>query len=217
MKFYIDSADIKEIRIAHSMGLLDGVTTNPSLVAKAGRNDHDVCIREICELVKGPVSAEVLAIDYDGMIKEGTHLASLAPNVVVKLPLTEEGLKACKTFSDRGVKVNMTLVFSALQAMLAAKAGAFLISPFVGRLDDVGHDGMDLIQDCVTIIENYGFESMVLVASIRHPTHVLHSARMGAHVGTMPLEVIRKLLKHPLTDIGLKQFLDDARKQGRLP
>lgn len=215
MHFYIDTADINEIRQANDLGVLDGVTTNPSLIAKAGR-DHDEAIKEICSIVAGPVSAEVLATDYEGMLKEGHHLAKLADNVVVKLPFTLDGVKACKKFSSEGIKVNMTLVFSAPQVLIAAKAGAFLISPFVGRLDDIGADGMDLISDAVTIIDNYGFDSMILVASIRHPRHVVDSALMGAHVGTMPFGVITQLLKHPLTDSGLEKFLADARKQGRL-
>jgi transaldolase len=216
MQFYIDTADINEIRKANDLGVLDGVTTNPSLIAQAGRKDHDQCIKEICGVVKGPVSAEVLAVEFEPMLKEARHLAALAPNVVVKLPITEAGLKACKKLSEEGIKVNMTLVFSPLQILLCAKAGAFLISPFVGRLDDVSADGMELIQQGVQIIDNYDFESKLLVASVRHPLHVLTAALMGAHVATIPYKVILQLLKHPLTDLGLAKFLEDAKKQGRL-
>lgn len=209
MKFFIDTADLNEIQEAHSMGVLDGVTTNPSLCAKIGVRDFPGHIAKICEIVPGDVSAEVVSTDYQGMLDEGRMLASIAPNVVVKVPLILEGIKAIRTFSDEGIRTNCTLCFSATQALVAAKAGASYISPFIGRLDDVSNDGMDLIADIVDIYTNYGFQTEVLAASIRHPIHVLESARLGADVATMPLSVIKALLKHPLTDIGLEKFLDD--------
>lgn len=211
MKFFIDSADIKEIREANKMGLLDGVTTNPSLVMKSGRKFLDV-LKEICEEVDGPISAEVVATDYDGIVKEGRDLAKIHKNIVVKVPLIKEGLKAVKTFSQEGIKTNVTLCFSANQALLAAKAGATYISPFVGRLDDISHEGMELISQIVTIYQNYDFDTEVLVASVRNPLHVLEAAMMGADVATMPLSVIDMLVKHPLTDIGLEKFLKDWEK-----
>ncbi len=212
MKFFIDTADLNEIQEAHSMGVLDGVTTNPSLCAKIGVRDFPGHIAKICEMVSGDVSAEVVSTDYQGMLDEGRMLAHIAPNVVVKVPLILEGIKAIRTFSDEGIRTNCTLCFSATQALVAAKAGASYISPFIGRLDDVSTDGMDLIADIVDIYTNYGFQTEVLAASIRHPIHVLESARLGADVATMPLSVIKALLKHPLTDIGLEKFLDDWKK-----
>ncbi len=211
MKFFIDTADIKEIREAAAMGLVDGVTTNPSLVARTGKKFRDVLL-EICDVVKGPVSAEVVATHYDGMMKEAREYAALRPNIVVKIPLIPEGLKAVRTCTDEGIKTNVTLCFSATQALLAAKAGATYISPFVGRLDDVSTDGMQLIGEIVQIYDNYAFSTEVLVASVRHPLHVHQAALMGAHVSTCPLSVLLALSKHPLTDIGLAKFLADWEK-----
>jgi len=210
MKLFIDTADVEEIRSAHAMGLLDGVTTNPSLVAKTGR-PFDEVIKEICAIVDGPVSAECIATEADALIKEGTGIAKIAPNIVVKVPLTMDGLKATKALSGDGIKVNVTLCFHPVQALMAAKAGATFISPFVGRLDDISTDGMAMVADIVSIYENYGFDTEVLVASVRHPMHVLDAARMGAHVATVPYKVISQLVKHPLTDIGLERFLADAK------
>lgn len=209
MKFFIDTADISEIREANSMGILDGVTTNPSLCAKIGVRDFEAHIAKICEEVAGDVSAEVVSTKYEEMVEEGRRLASIAPNVVVKIPLIKDGIKAIRTFSDEGIKTNCTLCFSSTQALVAAKAGATYISPFVGRLDDISTDGMDLIEQIVDIYSNYGYQTEVLVASIRHPMHVVESARLGADVVTMPLNVIEQLIKHPLTDIGLEKFLKD--------
>jgi transaldolase len=215
MKFFIDTADIAEIRDLAATGLVDGVTTNPTLVAKIGRNFIDV-VREICAVVAGPVSAEVAATDYATMLAEGRKLAKLARNVTVKVPLTPDGLKACRALSSEGTMVNVTLCFSAAQALLAAKAGATFISPFVGRLDDVGSDGMSLIRDIVQIYRNYaGLKTEVLVASIRHPMHVVEAAKMGAHVGTLPPSVLRQMFQHPLTDKGLAAFLADWTKTGQ--
>jgi len=215
MKFFIDTADVKEIREAAAMGLVDGVTTNPSLVAKTGRKFLEV-IKEICAVVDGPVSAEVTAMTYDEMVSEGRKLADIAENVCVKVPLTMPGLKACRTLSQAGSKVNVTLCFSAAQAILAAKAGATYISPFVGRLDDVGHDGMDLIGDIVQIYAQYPyFTTEVLVASVRNPVHVVEAAKMGAHVATLPPTILRQLFNHPLTDKGLAAFLADWAKTGQ--
>jgi transaldolase len=211
MKFFIDTADIREIKEAASMGLVDGVTTNPSLVAKTGRKFRDVLL-EICDIVKGPVSAEVVSVTHDEIMKEARELAALRNNVVVKIPLIPEGLKAVRTCSLEGIKTNVTLCFSATQALLAAKAGATYISPFVGRLDDISNDGMELISDIIEIYDNYGFETEVLVASVRHPVHVLEAARLGAHVATCPLSVLLQLAKHPLTDLGLARFLSDWEK-----
>lgn len=211
MKLFIDSGDVDEIREAQSMGAIDGVTTNPSLLAKAGRPTKDV-ITEICEIVDGPVSAEVIATDTQGILTEGRELAKLHPNVVVKVPLIKDGLKAVRTFTDEGIKTNVTLCFSAPQALMAAKAGATYISPFVGRIDDVGGDGMELIGQICTIYDNYDLETEVLTASIRHPQHFLQAALIGSHVATVPFKVIVQLLKHPLTDKGLAQFLEDAKK-----
>ena len=211
MKLFVDSGDIGEIREAQAMGAIDGVTTNPSLLAKAGLPTKDAITR-ICEIVDGPVSAEVVATDTDGILNEGRELAKLHPNVVVKVPLIADGMKAVKIFTDEGIKTNVTLCFSAPQALMAAKAGATYISPFVGRIDDTGGDGMELIRQIVTIYDNYDFETQVLVASIRHPQHVVEAARMGAHVGTMPQKVVRQLFNHPLTDIGLAKFMEDWKK-----
>lgn len=211
MKFFIDTANIDEIKEAADLGILDGVTTNPSLVSKEGRNFQEL-LQEIVKIVDGPISAEVVSTDYDGIIKEATELAKIHKNIVVKVPLIKEGLKAVKTLSDEGIKTNVTLCFSPSQALMAAKAGATYISPFVGRLDDISHEGMDLVADIVQIYENYGYATQVLVASIRHPLHLVDAARMGAHVATMPFAVINKLFNHPLTDIGLEKFLSDWKK-----
>jgi transaldolase len=211
MKFFIDTADVKEIREAAAMGLVDGVTTNPSLVARTGRKFRDVLL-EICDIVKGPVSAEVVGTTYDVMMKEARELAGLRPNIVVKIPLIAEGLKAVRTCAGEGIKTNVTLCFSATQALLAAKAGATYVSPFVGRLDDVSTNGMQLIHEIVEIYENYGFATEVLVASVRHPMHVQEAALIGAHVATCPLSVLLQLAKHPLTDAGLAKFLADWEK-----
>ena len=214
MKFFVDSADIKQIEDLMPTGLVDGVTTNPSLIAKNG-NDMSKTIKDICALVSGPVSAEVTATDSDKMLEEGQYLASLAKNVTIKVPLTINGLKTCKALRAQGTQVNVTLCFSATQALLAAKAGASFISPFVGRLDDIGEKGMDLIEDIVVIYENYGFETEVLVASVRSKQHVIDAAIIGAHVATLPPKVIYELYEHPLTDKGLKAFLDDWGKTGQ--
>jgi transaldolase len=211
MQFFIDTADIREIKEAAAMGLVDGVTTNPSLVARTGKKFRDVLL-EICDVVKGPVSAEVVTLTHDEMMKEARELSSLRKNIVVKIPLIAEGLKAVKTCTEEGIKTNVTLCFSATQALLAAKAGATYVSPFVGRLDDVSTDGMQLIQEILEIYENYGFATQVLVASVRHPMHVHQAARMGAHVATCPLSVLLQLAKHPLTDLGLTRFLEDWKK-----
>ncbi len=215
MKFFIDTANLDEIKEAVELGLIDGVTTNPSLVAKEGDVDFKKHIAKICKLVKGDVSAEVTALDTAGMLKEGRELAKIAKNVVIKVPLTLDGLKACRTFRAEGTKVNVTLCFSAAQALLAAKAGASYISPFIGRLDDIGQDGMDLIRDIVQIYDNYGFATEVLAASIRHPMHIVDCALAGADVATIPFKVITQLVKHPLTDKGLEGFLTDWKKSGR--
>ena len=214
MKFFIDTADITEISELAPSGLVDGVTTNPSLIAKSGRDFLEV-IAEICKVVEGPVSAEVTATDAETMIKQGRHLAKIADNVCVKVPLTWDGLQACKTLTDEGTMVNVTLCFSANQALLAAKVGATFISPFVGRLDDMGLDGMDLIRDIVQIYDNYGFDTEVLVASIRSVNHLQESALIGADVATIPPDVLRKLVAHPLTDKGLAAFLADWEKTGQ--
>jgi transaldolase len=211
MKFFIDTADVKEIREAAAMGLVDGVTTNPSLVAKSGRKFRDVLL-EICDVVKGPVSAEVTSVKHDEIMREARDLAALRPNIVVKIPLIPEGLKAVRTCANEGIKVNVTLCFSATQALLAAKAGASYISPFVGRLDDIATDGMQLIGEIKEIYDNYNFPTEILVASVRSPMHVQQSARMGAHVATCPFSVLMMLAKHPLTDLGLKKFLEDWEK-----
>ncbi len=211
MKIFIDSGDIAEIKEAQSMGVIDGVTTNPSLLSKAGKPTK-VVIAEICEAVDGPISAEVIATDFEGILREGRELVKIHKNVVVKVPLIEEGLKAVKVFTAENIKTNVTLCFSASQALLAAKAGATYISPFVGRIDDASGNGMDLIRQIVTIYKNYGFATQVLTASVRHPLHFVEAAMIGSHVATVPLKVIKQLLKHPLTDTGLAQFLADAKK-----
>ncbi len=211
MKFFIDSANLDEIRQAASMGLLDGVTTNPSLAAKE-KAPYKEILAEICKLTPGPVSAEVLAVDAKGMLKEADDLIKIAKNIVIKIPTIPEGLIAIKSLSDRGIKTNATLVFQPLQALMVAKAGATFVSPFVGRLDDVGTDGMQLIREIVTIYENYHYKTEVLVASVRHPMHVVEAALCGAHISTMPFGVITKLMSHPLTDSGLAKFLEDFKK-----
>ncbi|HUS65024.1 MAG TPA: fructose-6-phosphate aldolase [Kofleriaceae bacterium] len=211
MKFFIDSADIAEIKEAASMGLADGVTTNPSLVAKTGRKFRDVLL-EICDVVRGPVSAEVVGTRADAMMTEARELSKLRENIVVKIPMTSDGLKAVRQCTDEGINTNVTLCFSATQALLAAKAGATYISPFVGRVDDVSSDGMTVVADILEIYENYGYETQVLVASVRHPMHVLEAAKMGAHVATCPLSVLLQLTRHPLTDVGLQKFLADWEK-----
>lgn len=212
MKIFLDTANIEEIREAASLGLIDGVTTNPSLVAKEGRTLEEVAT-EICEIVDGPISLEVVSTEAEAMIEEGRKLAGVHENAVVKLPTTREGLKALHTLSGEGIHVNMTLIFQANQALLAAKNGAAYVSPFIGRVDDVSTEGMKLIHDIIMIFDNYGFETEVLVASVRHPLHVLEAARLGADICTMPYKVFNQLLKHPLTDIGLEKFLADYRKQ----
>ncbi len=211
MQLFIDSGDLDEIREAQAMGAIDGVTTNPSLLAKGGRPTRQA-IAAICEIVDGPVSAEVLAIDCEGILREGRELAKIHPNVVVKVPLIAEGLKAVKIFASEGIHTNVTLCFSAPQALLVAKAGATYISPFVGRIDDAGGDGMELVQQIVEIYRNYDFDTQVLTASVRSPVHFTRAALIGSHVATVPFAVIKQLLKHPLTDIGLAKFLEDAKK-----
>jgi transaldolase len=215
MKFFVDTAEIKEIIELEATGLLDGVTTNPSLIAKSGRDFIEV-ITEISKIVSGPVSAEVVAMDYEGMVKEGEKLAKIADNIAIKVPLTMDGLKACKYFTSKGIMVNVTLCFSAAQAILAAKAGATFVSPFVGRLDDVGQSGMQLISDICAIYNQYDdFTTEVLVASVRSPQHVVDSALMGAHVATLPPSVLKQLVSHPLTDKGLATFMADWQKTGQ--
>ena len=214
MKFFVDTAEIKDIKELYETGLLDGVTTNPSLIAKSGRDFKEV-IAEICALVPGPVSAEVASLEYEGMIAEGEHLAKIAENVVVKLPLTLAGLKATKTFFDKGIKTNVTLCFSANQALLAAKVGATYISPFLGRLDDINLDGVELIENIRQIYDNYGFETQILSASIRSPNHVTQVALAGSDVATIPPDVIRKLANHPLTNAGIEGFLKDWKATGQ--
>lgn len=211
MELYIDTANLDEIKQAHDLGVLDGVTTNPSLIAKEGI-DYGKRLAEICEIVSGPVSAEVIALEAKAMIAEGKDRAKIADNIVVKLPCTVDGLKACKALSDEGIRTNMTLCFQPLQAMMVAKAGAFLVSPFIGRLDDIGEDGMDLIQRTRQIYDNYGYPTKILAASIRHPKHMLDCALMGADVATVPLSVIKQLMGHPLTDTGIEKFLKDYHK-----
>ncbi len=211
MKFFIDTANVKEIREAASLGVVDGVTTNPSLIAKEGRDFKQV-IAEICSIVNGPISAEAVGLEADKMVAEGTELAKIHKNIAVKLPMTKEGLKATKVLAEKGIKVNMTLVFSPMQALLAAKVGAAYVSPFAGRLDDISHYGMDLVRQIVTIYENYGYATEVIVASIRNPLHVVDAALAGAHIATIPFSVIDQLVKHPLTDIGIEKFLADWKK-----
>jgi transaldolase len=215
MKFFVDTAEVADIRALVELGMVDGVTTNPSLIARSGRKMSEV-IAEICDLTPGPVSAEVTATEAEGMLAEARFLRQIAPNVCIKVPLTEAGLRTCRALSEEGTLVNVTLCFSPGQAILAAKAGASFISPFVGRLDDIAQDGMQLIADIVTIYRNYPqFKTEVLVASIRHPIHLIQAAKLGAHVATLPAAVIRQLLKHPLTDKGLDAFLADWRKTGQ--
>jgi transaldolase len=211
MKIFLDTASLKEIREGASLGLVDGVTTNPSLLAKESGEAEEV-LREICSVVDGPISAEVVATDLEGMLREGRHWAELHKNIVVKCPCTWEGLKATRALTTQGHRVNVTLVFSATQALLAAKAGARFVSPFVGRLDDIATPGMELVADIVQILDNYDYDCEVLAASLRHPIHVVEAARVGAHIGTMPFAVFQSLVKHPLTDIGLKRFLEDWEK-----
>jgi len=215
MKFFIDTANLEEIKEAKELGLIDGVTTNPTLVAKEGcsnREDFKKLVYQICEVVQGPVSAEVVSIDVNGMVKEARELAEIHQHVVVKIPMITDGLKATRQLAEAGIKINVTLVFSPLQALLAAKAGATYVSPFVGRLDDISQIGMELVAQILEIYQNYIFETEVLVASIRNPLHVLEAAQMGADVATIPFKVISQLAKHPLTDIGIKQFLDDWKR-----
>lgn len=214
MKFYLDTASVKEIQEAASLGLLDGVTTNPSLVAKEGRVFREVLV-EICNIVDGPISAEVVSIEADAMVKEGRELAKIHKNIVVKVPLIAEGLKATKRLSAEGIKVNVTLCFSPTQALLAAKAGAWCVSPFIGRLDDISSNGMELIRQIVTIYKNYDYKTYVLVASVRHPQHVVEAALAGGHICTMPFAIFQAMVKHPLTDIGLKKFLADWDTQNK--
>jgi transaldolase len=211
MKFFIDSADVNEIKEAAALGLADGVTTNPSLIAKTGRPYAEV-LREICQIVNGPVSAEVVATEGPAMLEEGVKLAGMHPNIVVKCPLTIEGLKATRALTSRGIKVNVTLIFSPLQGLAAAKCGASYLSPFVGRLDDIGQDGLTVVEQLVRILRNYDYPAQVLVASVRSPMHLLRAAEIGAHVATLPFNVIKQTLAHPLTDIGLERFLADWHK-----
>lgn len=211
MKLFLDTANIDEIKAINDLGILDGVTTNPSLVAKE-KFDFREILKEICRMVKGPISAEVVATDYEGMLKEGTELAKLADNIVVKVPLIKEGVKAVGKFSSMGIKTNVTLIFSPLQALLAAKAGAGYVSPFVGRLDDVSHEGLQLVDEIITIFDQYEYKTEVLVASVRHPLHLVDAALLGADVATMPFKVFDQMFRHPLTDIGLKTFLSDWEK-----
>jgi transaldolase len=208
MKFFIDTADVREIREAHALGLVDGVTTNPSLIAKSGRKFKDV-IKEIVSIVDGPISAEVISLDAPGMIKEAKELVKIHKNIVVKLPMTPEGLKACKALTEKGIKTNVTLIFTSMQALLAAKAGATYVSPFVGRLDDISQDGMGIIEEIRTIFDNYGYMAEIIVASVRNPIHVLNSALIGADIATIPYSVMIQLAKHPLTDAGIAKFLSD--------
>jgi transaldolase len=211
MKIFLDTANLKEIREGAALGVVDGVTTNPSLLAKESGDPEEILL-EICRTVDGPISAEVVATDAEGMVREGRHWAKLHENIVVKCPCTLDGLKATRILRSEGHRVNMTLIFSPTQALLAAKAGARFVSPFVGRLDDISTPGMELVRDIVQIFRNYAYDCEVLAASLRHPMHVVEAARMGAHIGTMPMSVFNSLLKHPLTDIGLKRFLDDWEK-----
>ncbi len=214
MKFFIDTANIAEIREAYAMGMVDGVTTNPSLVAKEGRDFKEI-LHEICALVDGPVSAEVISLDSAGMVREARELAALSPNIVVKIPMTIDGIKAVRQLKGEGIRTNVTLIFSPVQALMAAKAGAAYVSPFVGRLDDLAQDGLLLVEQIVEIFENYDFETEVIVASVRHPVHVLESALMGADIATIPFNVLARLAAHPLTDKGIKAFLDDWKRAGQ--
>ncbi len=212
MKFFIDTANLKEIEEAASLGVLDGVTTNPSLIAKEGEKDYRNLLKKICEIVQGPVSAEVVSVKAEEMVVEARSLADIHPNITIKIPIIREGLKAVKRLSDEGIKTNVTLVFSAPQAILAAKAGAAFVSPFVGRLDDISHFGMDLVRQIVSIYDNYGYQTEVITASIRNPLHVLEAALAGSHIATIPFKVIEQLVNHPLTDRGLAKFLEDWKK-----
>lgn len=215
MKFFIDTADLKQIKEAQDLGVLDGVTTNPSLMAKEGITGEANILKhykDICEIVDGDVSAEVIATDFEGMVKQGEELAALNPQIVVKLPLIEDGIKACKYFSDKGIKTNVTLVFSVGQALLAAKAGATYVSPFIGRLDDISTDGLNLVEEIRLVFDNYGYQTEILAASVRHTMHIVNCAKIGADVMTGPLSAIKGLLKHPLTDSGLAKFLEDYAK-----
>jgi transaldolase len=214
MKFFLDTANVKEIHEAASLGLLDGVTTNPSLVAKEGRSFKEMLI-EICKIVEGPISAEVVSVEANAMVKEGKELAKIHKNIVVKVPLIAEGLKATKKLAAEGIKVNVTLCFSPTQALLAAKAGAWCVSPFIGRLDDISSNGMELIRQILTIYRNYDFKTLVLVASVRHPQHVVEAALAGGHICTMPFAIFQQMVKHPLTDNGLKKFLADWEAQAK--
>ena len=216
MKFFIDTANVKAIREMEALGVLDGVTTNPTLIAKEGRDFLEI-LREICEIVDGPISAEVISLETEGMVREAREFAKIHKNIVVKIPMTQDGLKATRTLSQEGIRTNVTLVFSSNQALLAAKAGATYVSPFVGRLDDIGQVGMDVVREIVAIYENYGYPTQVIVASIRHPLHVIEAAMAGAHVATIPPSVIEQLTKHPLTDIGIQRFLADWEKVPKKP
>ncbi|MEA3464563.1 MAG: fructose-6-phosphate aldolase [Thermodesulfobacteriota bacterium] len=211
MEFFIDTAEVDEIRQANALGLVDGVTTNPSLIAKSGRDFKQV-ITEITQIVDGPISAEVIALDAEGMVVEGRELVKIHPNIVIKVPMTEEGLKATRIFREEGIQTNVTLIFSPLQALLAAKAGATYVSPFVGRLDDVGHDGLELVAQIRTIFENYGYTAKIIVASVRSPLHILNSALVAADICTIPFSVMKQLTKHPLTDVGIAKFMADWEK-----
>ncbi|MBI2657882.1 fructose-6-phosphate aldolase [Candidatus Woesearchaeota archaeon] len=211
MQIFIDSADVSEIKRAAETGNCDGVTTNPSLIMKAGR-DYNETLKEICSIVKGPVSAETVSLDADGMVKEGIAFSKIAKNIVVKVPMTVEGMKACQRLTKKGIRVNVTLVFSANQALLAAKSGAFIVSPFVGRLDDISQPGMELVKDIKLIYDNYKFTTQILVASVRNPIHVLDAAKIGADIATVPYSVFEQLFKHSLTDVGIKKFLEDWEK-----
>jgi len=213
MKIFVDTGSLQEIKEAASYGILDGVTTNPSLISKEGHTDVRKFYEEICKIVPGDVSAEVISTDFDEIMKEGRELSKIAPNIVVKVPLIKEGLKAVKTLKEEGIKTNVTLCFSPSQAVLAAKAGAYIISPFIGRLDDISHRGMELIEQIVQIYNNFGYDTQVLVASIRHPLHFVDSCLIGADISTMPFKVIEQLIKHPLTDIGLEKFISDWKKK----
>jgi transaldolase len=214
MKLFLDTANVKEIYEAANLGILDGVTTNPSLVVKEGRSFKEM-LQEICKIVDGPISAEVVSTEADAMVKEGRELAKIHKNIVVKVPLIPEGIKATKKFASEGIRVNVTLCFSPTQALMAAKAGAWCVSPFIGRLDDIASDGMGLIRQILTIYKNYDYKTFVLVASIRHPQHVVEAALAGGHISTMPFSIFQQLFKHPLTDLGLKKFLDDWKAKGQ--
>jgi len=214
MKFFIDTANLDEIKKAVDMGMVDGVTTNPSLIARENKPFVEI-IKEICKIVDGPISAEVIALDAEGMVREGRELAAIHSNIVIKIPMTTEGLKAVKTLADAKIRTNVTLIFSASQALMAAKAGASYASPFVGRLDDISQNGMDLISDIMNIYDNYGYATEVIVASIRNPIHVVDAALLGAHIATIPFKVIAQLARHPLTDLGMEQFLADWEKRAQ--